>query len=303
MNDYPKVAILVACFNHEKYIVDCLDSIVNQDYSNIEIWLADDYSTDNSVNVINSYLINVDRFSVNFLVNKENKGIADNYNNLINIALEDDSVKYVIPFAGDDVMRSDKVSKQIEALESNENKYLCYSNMKWFDSATGKHIINHFNLIFRSSCDIEHIIAEAIIPTPTMCIRRDGLYKIRFNNDIKYINDYLFAVELAILGDGVVYIPETLVFYRKHGKSIMDTRTFANERLTASSFIRSKYGYVKATKKFGKTAKYDELIECLYQKDYKRFSIKMLFLLPCFFSSVKWFFRLLKVFHILFRNR
>lgn len=303
MIDVPKVAVLVACFNHEKYIVECLESIVNQNYSNIEIWLADDCSTDGSVKIINNYLLSVDKVNINFLVNKKNKGIANNYNQLIDLALENEDVEYVIPFAGDDVMRADKISKQVEVLESNRECYLCYSNMMWFNSETGKKIINHFNLLFRSSCEIETIISEAIIPTPTLCIRRRGLNKIRFNNNIKYINDYLFAVELAIFGGGVAYIPETLVFYRKHGNSIMDTRTFSNERLEASSFIRDNYGYIKSTKKFEKTAKYDELIECLYQKDYKQFSIKMFLLLPWFFSSIKWFFRFLKVFHIFFRNR
>lgn len=303
MNNYPKVAVLVACFNHEKYIVECLDSIVNQDYSNIEIWLSDDFSTDTSVSIINNYLLKIDRLKINFIVNEINKGVADNYNQLIDLALKDNNVEYIIPFAGDDIMRSDKVSQQIRMLEDNKDKCLCYSNMEWFDSSTGKKIINHFNFIFRSSCDVEKIIAEAIIPTPTLCIRRNGLDKIRFNNELRYINDYVFTVELAILSGGVVYIPESLVFYRKHGNSIMDTRTFYNERLMASSFIRKKYGYIKSTSKFAKTAKYDEIIECFHQRDFKSFFIKLVVLSPMFFSSFKWFFRLLKIFHIILKSK
>ena len=46
------ISILVPCYNHEKYVEDCLKSLINQDYSNIEIIIYDDCSSDNSFNMI-----------------------------------------------------------------------------------------------------------------------------------------------------------------------------------------------------------------------------------------------------------
>ena len=50
------VSVVITNYNHEEYIVECLDSIKNQTYKNIEIIIIDDASTDNSVEVINNWI-------------------------------------------------------------------------------------------------------------------------------------------------------------------------------------------------------------------------------------------------------
>lgn len=55
MKSSPKVAIILPVFNTEKYLKECLDSIINQDYKNIIIYAIDDGSTDNSLNILNYY--------------------------------------------------------------------------------------------------------------------------------------------------------------------------------------------------------------------------------------------------------
>lgn len=295
----PKVAVLIGCYNHEEFIIPCLESVLEQTYSNVDIYLADDYSQDRTQEVIRSYLHDHPSINVKVTFNKANKGIADNYNALIKNALDDREVEYVIPFAGDDIMRQDKIELQINALQEQSNVCLCYSNMQWFNSVTGKKIINHFNFIFKPELIVEKIISEAVIPTPTLCIKREALEQVCYNNELKYINDYLFAVELAILGNGVVYIPDDLVFYRKHGASIMDTRTFSEERRKVSDIIKKKYGYEKAVSKFSRTAEYDEVLEAFYRNEYKLSFKRALLLFPTFFSSKKWFFRLLKLLFII----
>ncbi|MCS0350739.1 glycosyltransferase [Vibrio ordalii] len=299
VNKLPKVVVLIGCYNHEEFIIPCLESVLDQTYPNVDIYIADDCSRDRTQEVIRSYLDNHPGLNVTVTFNQTNKGIAGNYNALIESALKDLDVEYVIPFAGDDLMRKDKIELQLNALQAQPKVCLCYSNMQWFNSSTGKKIINHFNFIFKPELIIENIISEAVIPTPTLCIRREALDKIRYNNELRYINDYLFAVELAILGSGVTYIPESLVFYRKHGASIMDTRTFSGERRQASDIIKRKYGYDKAASKFSRTAEYDEVLECFYRNEYIVSFKRVLALLPTFFSSKKWFFRLLKLLFII----
>lgn len=295
----PKVAVLIGCYNHEEFIIPCLESVQNQTYPNVGIYLSDDCSQDRTQEVIRGYLRDHPSLNVKVTFNQANKGIADNYNSLIESALKDLEVEYIIPFAGDDLMRKDKIELQINALQAQPKVCLCYSNMQWFNSVTGKKIINHFNFIFKPELIIENIISEAIIPTPTLCIKREALAQVRYNNELRYINDYLFAVELAILGNGVVYIPDSLVFYRKHGASIMDTRTFSKERRQASDIIKRKYGYDKVASKFARTAAYDEVLEAFYRNEYKVSFKKALILFPTFFSSKKWFFRLLKLLFII----
>ncbi|BEI21826.1 glycosyltransferase [Vibrio fluvialis] len=295
INKLPKVAVLIGCYNHEEFIIPCLESVLDQTYPNVDIYIADDHSQDRTQEVIRSYLHNHPGLNVKVTFNQTNKGIADNYNAIIENALKDRDVEYIIPFAGDDLMRKDKIELQISALKAQPKVCLCYSNMQWFNSATGKKIINHFNFIFKPELIVENIISEAVIPTPTLCIKREALEKIRYNNTLKYINDYLFAVEIAIFGNGVVYISDNLVFYRKHGSSIMDTRTFSEERRLASNIIMDKYGYEKSAKKFARTALYDDVLDAFYRSDYTKSLKKAVILFPTFFSSKKWFFRLLKL--------
>lgn len=298
-NKLPKVAVLIGCYNHEEFIIPCLESVQNQTYPNIDIYLADDCSQDKTQDIIRGYLHDNPSLNVKVTFNQVNKGIANNYNALIESALADQEVEYIIPFAGDDLMRKDKIDLQVNALQAQPKVCLCYSNMQWFNSATGKKIINHFNFIFKPELIIENIISEAIIPTPTLCIKRVALEQVRYNNELRYINDYLFAVELAILGDGVAYIPDNLVFYRKHGASIMDTQTFSDERRLASDIIKRKYGYDKAAMKFARTAEYDEVLDYFYRHEYKASFKRAFILFPTFFSSKKWFFRLLKFLFII----
>ena len=71
MNTSPLVSIIVPNYNHAKYLHQRLDSIFNQTCTNFEVILLDDLSTDNSIEILNSY--NDSRISHRFY-NKENSG-------------------------------------------------------------------------------------------------------------------------------------------------------------------------------------------------------------------------------------
>ena len=53
--DEEKVSILISNFNKEKYLNECIQSCLNQNYKNLEIIIIDNNSTDNSLNIIKSY--------------------------------------------------------------------------------------------------------------------------------------------------------------------------------------------------------------------------------------------------------
>jgi len=55
MNDYPKVSIVTVCYNSEKYIEDCIKSVMNQTYKNVEHIIVDGKSTDHTVDIIKRY--------------------------------------------------------------------------------------------------------------------------------------------------------------------------------------------------------------------------------------------------------
>lgn len=68
-----KISIIVPIYNVEKYLKRCIDSIINQSYTNIEIILVNDGSTDNSLNICQLYTQQDSRI---IILNKENGGLS-----------------------------------------------------------------------------------------------------------------------------------------------------------------------------------------------------------------------------------
>lgn len=80
------ISIIVPIYNVEKYLPQCLDSIINQTYKNLEIILIDDGSTDNSGKICDKYKLLDNRIIV---IHKSNGGLSDARNTGINIATGD----------------------------------------------------------------------------------------------------------------------------------------------------------------------------------------------------------------------
>jgi glycosyltransferase involved in cell wall biosynthesis len=91
----PKISIIVPVYNSEKYLEACLDSIIKQTYSNFEIILVNDGSTDSSYNICSQF---AEKYNNIVLINQENKGVAESRN----VALENCTGEYVSFIDSDD---------------------------------------------------------------------------------------------------------------------------------------------------------------------------------------------------------
>jgi glycosyltransferase involved in cell wall biosynthesis len=106
------VSIIIPAYNAEVFISECIQSIINQTYRNIEIIVINDGSTDGTLEVINSFI--EPRL---ILVNQENKGCSAAKNQGLRIA-KGDFIQYL---DADDYLSLDKIEKQVYKLSSNEN--------------------------------------------------------------------------------------------------------------------------------------------------------------------------------------
>ena len=84
MENYPKISVIIPVYNVEKYIKNCLDSLINQTFDNFEIILIDDASNDNSLKMIKEYQKKDSRVIV--FEQKENFGAAIARNKGIELA-------------------------------------------------------------------------------------------------------------------------------------------------------------------------------------------------------------------------
>lgn len=120
----PLVSIICLCYNHEQFVVESLNSVLNQSYKNIELIIADDCSTDSSEKTIKNWLENYPE--IPFISNKTNLGNTKTFNKALKIA----KGNYVIDLAADDILMPNCVEKQIDTfLNSNQKKLaIVYGN-------------------------------------------------------------------------------------------------------------------------------------------------------------------------------
>jgi glycosyltransferase involved in cell wall biosynthesis len=125
MQNFPLVSVICLCYNHEEYVVEALNSVINQAYPNIELLIADDFSSDNSVSVIKSWLET--HPYITFITNKTNLGNTKTFNILAKIA----TGEYIIDLAADDILLPNCVEKQVTTFQNSGYRKLgiVYGNL------------------------------------------------------------------------------------------------------------------------------------------------------------------------------
>ena len=125
MQNFPLVSVICLSYNHEAYVVEALNSVINQTYPNVELLIADDCSTDNSVEVIQNWLEN--HPEVDFLTNEKNFGNTKTFNQLAKKA----KGEFIIDLAADDILLPNCVENQIKTFQNSKFKNLAivYGNL------------------------------------------------------------------------------------------------------------------------------------------------------------------------------
>jgi glycosyltransferase involved in cell wall biosynthesis len=141
MHQNPLVSVICLCYNHADYVTESLDSVLNQEYKNIEIIIIDDCSTDNSVPVIDEWLQKYP--SILFIKNKTNLGNTKSFNKALEIA----KGAYIIDFATDDILMPNCITQQIEKFSTSHFKNLgiVYGNATLIDEK-GNFIEHYFKV-------------------------------------------------------------------------------------------------------------------------------------------------------------
>jgi len=121
MND-KKVSFVIPCYNVENYISECLNSILSQSYSNIEIVIVDS-STDNTKEVIKNFEIKTGNEKIRYFY-QEGKGPAS----ARNFGIEMSNGDYIAFLDADDLLCPDSIQKRIKLFESEGSVGMVYSN-------------------------------------------------------------------------------------------------------------------------------------------------------------------------------
>lgn len=210
----PLVSVIVASYNHERYIEKCINSLFKQTYKNIEILVIDDCSSDSTWEKLNKF--NDSRLSIQR--NKNNLGTVSTINKLI----EKSKGEYIAFIGSDDYWKEDKLSKQVDILESNKKYGACFSNALFVDDnncVIQEQIpddidINVFKHKNGSQQDLLRELFEKLnfLCHPSCLIRKSvindiGLFSERYMqlHDMEYWIRLLYKYNIYIMEEATVY--------------------------------------------------------------------------------------------------
>ncbi|MDR2721229.1 MAG: glycosyltransferase [Puniceicoccales bacterium] len=131
----PAVSVIVPCYNDEKYIPDCLDSLLAQTFSNWEAICINDGSTDGSLSVLKKYAKRDRRIKV---IDQENKGTSIARNNAIKAACG----KYIFPLDADDKIAETCLEELYNTITTTDYALVC-TDCILFQRELGKWVLPH----------------------------------------------------------------------------------------------------------------------------------------------------------------
>ena len=192
------VSIIVPIYNVEQYIEKGVKSLLNQDYSNVEIILVDDGSPDNSGKIIDELAQTDNRIVV---IHKENGGVSS----ARNAGIEASKGKFLMFVDGDDYVDSDYVSYFV-ALLSNTGLKLGYNKINYSNDMATKASCDGFNIISVEKA-MEYIyLGDVFVAVWNKIYDADFIKQnnIRFNEEIWYGEGMLFNIQCLSITDKVV---------------------------------------------------------------------------------------------------
>ncbi|MDR1544610.1 MAG: glycosyltransferase [Prevotellaceae bacterium] len=209
MEKTPLVSVNIPVKNGKKYLKQCIESVLNQTFSDFELLIVNDGSTDETANIVRSFS---DK-RIRFFENETCKGIAFTRN----FAVELSRGKYIAVFDCDDVMLPEKLQKQVDFLKKNPDFALVGSSIEKIDKkgvVIGKQIYKLPENLIKSQLFFDNYFAQ-----PSMLIRREVFEKFRYNPQFMMASDYAFWSQIAE-NHKVANLKEILIKYRIHSQSI-----------------------------------------------------------------------------------
>lgn len=190
MNGMPLVSVIIPCYNCEPWISATLKSVVEQTYSNLEIIVIDDGSTDNTKLEIEKSGVDVRYYY------KKNKGPAA----ARNLGIVKATGKYIAFLDSDDLWEKNKTEEQLKVIFDNENQIdLVFSNVSLIDEV-GSYLYTHYNNVpdIKKDLIVDLFLGKIGMNTPTILVKKEILEDIGgFDEELPLREDHFLLMEIA----------------------------------------------------------------------------------------------------------
>ena len=208
-----KLTVIMPVYNGEKYLKEAVDSVLNQTFTDFDLLILNDNSSDATASILEEYAKKDDRVVV--ITKTSNEGPA----NLRNEGIEKANTPLIALLDADDIALPKRFEKQIQLLEANEDLALCGTWFTIFGDKKEKiikHAVEHDDLKV-------HFLHSCGLGNSTVMFKKSAIKDLRFEHEYVPAEDYGLWSEF-IANSKFYNIPESLVRYRWHPGNISQTK-------------------------------------------------------------------------------
>lgn len=252
-----QISVIISTYNSSRFILETLESIRNQSWSDIELIITDDYSTDNTLDICRKWIeTNANRFcSFHLLTTERNTGISANANRGLKVA----TGEWVKFLGADDTLLPDCISDNIIYVKNNPEVTVLFSKINIYRNDFSEE--NYLLTIPNQEIMPESIlwpvrtaesqyrmllVTDRIDFSPSIFISRDILNEIGgFDERFRILEDYPLWLNLTRAGHKLFFMDKKTVNYRQHHSAINNTgKSFViNPNYFRSESFRKTYTY------------------------------------------------------------
>ena len=250
----PKISVIIPCYNVEDFVEECLDSVINQTFEDMEIICINDGSTDNTLSILESYAKRDNRIKI---LNQNNQGLSASRNR----ALEMAKGEYIFFLDSDDYIELTTFEELIRLAEekcldliifnlrnfdneTKEEQYDKYYDMPFLKEIVGDNVFNYKDLGYK--------MLILSVTAPGKLFKREIIQDLRFPVGLIF-EDNPFFTEVMFKAKRVFFLDEQFYNRRVHLNSITNSSTDKfSDWIEISNIlfdILKKYDYFEVCKK------------------------------------------------------
>ncbi len=242
----PLVSVLIPLYNAENYLSECLDSVVNQIYKNLEVIIVNDGSTDNSLPIANEY---ADRYEWIKVYSQKNSGAASARNK----AFLHSTGNYIQYLDADDILHPDKILTQIQRLGAFDYDPDIVATSKWTRfSSDIKNAVFPELVVYRDYENTLKFLCESWENAQNMVIHtwlisRKIHENVAWNENMIALDDNLFFANIVLGATSIAFVPDSLVYWRQDNLDSLSKKT---TKKSMESYLYGCNSYGDIVKKY-----------------------------------------------------
>ncbi|MBA3711312.1 MAG: glycosyltransferase family 2 protein [Pyrinomonadaceae bacterium] len=225
----PEVSVIIPCYNQGQFVDEAVESVLAQTFSDFEIIIVNDGSTDEETNRI---LKTYDKPQT-IVLQTRNHGLGGARNNGIRAA----QGKYILPLDADDRIGNTYLEQAVKVLEAQDNIGIVYCEAEFFGDRTGKWELPPYNF--------PDILLGNIIFCSAFFRKSDWEKTEGYENDLSGWEDYDFWLSIIELGRDVYRIPTILFYYRQRAESMIKSMSW-QQQISAYARIMKNHSQLYA---------------------------------------------------------